>query len=273
MPTDKHRRVDRERIVVPDRREAEPPEAVARGTRDDVSAQAAKAVHDAAPTTWDSENHVAVAVHDARTSLTIIALEVETLREQRDQPTVESMERALDRIARNVVYVDRLLGDLSIVVASTAAREGAVPVELSQLLCDTLDRAIAAGDRTRIHLEILANVPVRVDDLGIERVISNLIANALRHAPAGTPIHVQLELRDARGRVSITDAGPGMTSEHARTAFDRSWRGPNGGQQGLGLYICRRIIEAHGGRIGVVTSPGRGATFFFEIPLATAPSG
>jgi signal transduction histidine kinase len=102
----------------------------------------------------------------------------------------------------------------------------------------------------------------------IERVLSNLVANALKHgAPA--PVTVRLEVVRRFARISVIDGGPGMTAEHAREMFERYRHGSQSQGYGLGLYISRHIVEAHGGRIGVASAPGRGSRFYFELPISS----
>ena len=92
--------------------------------------------------------------------------------------------------------------------------------------------------------------------------------------PAGAPvptlagaISVEVEARNGRAHVSVSDTGPGLSAEEARGVFDRYRHGPRGGY-GLGLYVCRRIIELHGGQISVTSTPMHGARFVFDLSLA-----
>ena len=116
-------------------------------------------------------------------------------------------------------------------------------------------------------------VLVDADPSRIGLVSSNLIANALKYSPADKPVRVNLSVEDHRATVSIRDEGPGIPpSEHERI-FDRFYQienhltRPSGGV-GLGLYICRRLVEGMGGRLWVDSKPGQGSTFSFSLPLA-----
>ena len=109
----------------------------------------------------------------------------------------------------------------------------------------------------------------------IEGLVSNLVDNALRYSPRGGSV----ELRARRDAESVTfevrDSGPGIAAEHQAQLFERFYRVPGSptGGAGLGLYICREIVEAHGGHIGVESEPGKGAGFWFTLPVVEEAAG
>jgi signal transduction histidine kinase len=94
------------------------------------------------------------------------------------------------------------------------------------------------------------------------------VANALKHGGPDAPVVVRLEVHDSRARISIIDSGPGMTPAAARDIFDRYRHGERSAGYGLGLYISRHIVEAHGGELRVDSAPGAGSKFYFELPVA-----
>jgi len=104
-------------------------------------------------------------------------------------------------------------------------------------------------------------------------VLVNLISNAIKHAPKGTEVAVRAEDRDGRVRIRVTDQGPGIASEDRERIFQRFVQTGSASQQhastGLGLTIAREIVQRHNGQIGVESDVGRGATLWFEIPVAT----
>jgi len=115
---------------------------------------------------------------------------------------------------------------------------------------------------------------VPMDGVLIEQVFVNLLENAVKYTPPGTPIEISGAKLDGRVRVDVADRGPGVPAGEERRIFDKFYRvageGPVSGV-GLGLTICRGIITAHGGRIWVENRPGGGALFRFTLPLGAEP--
>jgi signal transduction histidine kinase len=111
----------------------------------------------------------------------------------------------------------------------------------------------------------------------VEQVVSNLLENAARYSPAGAAIAVELSRTTTGARVAVRDRGPGVAAHEQARIFERFVRGTaaegsaaakgNGGL-GIGLYLCRMIVERHGGTIGVDSSAGAGACFWFELPCS-----
>jgi signal transduction histidine kinase len=112
---------------------------------------------------------------------------------------------------------------------------------------------------------------LELDCKRIERVAANLLENALKYAPRSSPIVIELQCNDDHVRVSIADTGPGVDDTERRTIFDKYCRGESArgaAGSGIGLYVSKQIVEAHGGRIGVDSVRGHGACFYFDLPLA-----
>jgi signal transduction histidine kinase len=99
------------------------------------------------------------------------------------------------------------------------------------------------------------------------QVLSNLVGNAIAFTPPGGRVTVRARASGPEIVVSVADTGPGIPEDHQRLIFDRFWKSRSSGQgSGLGLSIAKGIVEAHGGRIWVESSPGEGATFLFTLP-------
>ena len=120
---------------------------------------------------------------------------------------------------------------------------------------------------------------VEADGARLGQVLLNLLENAAKYAPAGTPIVVEGRVDgDTAVALSVRDQGPGLTPAQAARVFDKFYRVDSGLTRategtGLGLTLCRAVVEAHGGRISVETTPGRGCTFTVTLPVAVvAPS-
>ena len=109
-----------------------------------------------------------------------------------------------------------------------------------------------------------------VDSVLIEQVLINVLENAAKYTPAGTPIEISAALTDGAVRVDIADRGPGLPPGEESQIFEKFHRAPSaaaGGGVGLGLTICRGIVTAHGGRMWAENRAGGGAVFRFTLPL------
>jgi two-component system sensor histidine kinase BaeS len=110
-----------------------------------------------------------------------------------------------------------------------------------------------------------------VDEQRVHQVFANLVANAVRHTPAGGTITLAAQAVDGRLELSVADSGAGILPENLPRVFERFWTsGKCRGCAGLGLAISRAIVEAHGGTMRAESLPGQGATFTFTLPLAGA---
>jgi len=131
-----------------------------------------------------------------------------------------------------------------------------------------------------IHLELptAQAVPVIADADRIAQVVTNYLTNALKYSKEDRPIAVRLEVEREMAQVSVRDGGPGLSLSDKMHLFERFPRikgtavqSGSGVSLGLGLHICKAIVEAHGGRVGLESVPGRGSTFWFTLPLAPPP--
>src|SRR5581483_10969541 len=117
-----------------------------------------------------------------------------------------------------------------------------------------------------------ANVQVCADRVKVEAVLVNLFGNAVKYSPAGGRIDVELQTLDEEVELSVSDRGIGLEERDLENLFEQYGRGDNAVHQGiaghgLGLFICRRIVEAHGGHIYARSTPGGGSRFAFTLPL------
>lgn len=132
-----------------------------------------------------------------------------------------------------------------------------------------------AGGR-KLNLEAPAD-PVRVhaDKDVIQRVITNLLSNALRFTPEAGEVRIAVSRQDSAARLVVADNGPGIKPEHHTKIFEKFGaldKGARGYSTGLGLAFCRLAVEAHGGRIGVESAPGKGSAFWFTLPAPATPA-
>jgi signal transduction histidine kinase len=115
-----------------------------------------------------------------------------------------------------------------------------------------------------------APLSVTADSDRAQIVLTNLLANAIRHTPPGGRVEVRAAPAGERVRFEVRDTGEGIPPEHLERVFDKFYRvpGARSGGVGLGLYISREIVHAHGGEMGVESLPGTGSTFWFTFPVA-----
>jgi two-component system OmpR family sensor kinase len=156
------------------------------------------------------------------------------------------------------------------------------PVDLTVLAADAVQdaRALDAGREVRLTGlgGGLGPVVVDGDEPRLRQVVTNLVANALRHTPPGTPVELAVGRDDGHGLVQVRDHGPGIAPEQARKVFERFFRADasrqrgHGGGSGLGLAIVAAIVTAHGGRVGLSETLGGGATFVVRLPLRPDPA-
>lgn len=195
------------------------------------------------------------------------------------------VEQTLDTLTiaeREVERQNRLIGDL---LDISRIRAGKLEyhmalADLVPLLRDATEaQRLASPDRALALAVPEMPVPVCADADRIGQVVTNFLTNALKYAPENQLIEVTLTRTAETARVAVRDRGPGLSREQQRHIWDRFHRVPGIHQQGgsaglgLGLYICKTIVERHGGCVGVESAPGRGATFWFTLPLARdAPS-
>lgn len=217
------------------------------------------------------QDGVAQIVHDLKSPLSTIALEVAVLEATLGPELAAATAHVLQRITRNVEFMDRLIHDLLDLSAIDAGRFELQrkATDLRELVIGVLDRCVPTRERERLIVHADTPLELAVDDLRIERVIANLVHNALKYAPPATGVVVRLDRRRDDACLSVIDAGPGLTAAEASTVFEKHRRGSAalGDGAGLGLYVSKRIVEAHGGRIGVDSQPGLGSRFFVELPL------
>jgi signal transduction histidine kinase len=213
---------------------------------------------------------VARIVHDFKNPLATIALEADLLEQRVGSADLQDVRRAAERITRNVEFLDRMVMDLLDLCSFEAGHFDlrCAPTNLRALLEHVIERVVSSRDTGRVSLEAGEHEVVELDDLRIERVVANLIQNAMKYAPAKSRIVVRLDREPTRVRVSVLDQGSALGIAEMAYIFDAYRRVKNASQvegSGLGLYVSKRIIEAHGGTIAVDKS-AQGTRFYFELP-------
>jgi two-component system, OmpR family, sensor histidine kinase KdpD len=212
--------------------------------------------------------------HDLRTPLAVVTGAASTLLDERISPEVRI--ELTETILMEAESLERRLGNL---LNMTRLEAGALEVRrqwqpLEEVVGTALRRTDGAlsGRDVRVALpEDLRLVPI--DGVLIEQVFVNLLENAAKYTPAGTPIEISARDTGDAVEVEINDRGPGVPAADAAKIFEKFQRGrPDVTGAGLGLTICRGIVGAHGGHISVTRRHGGGASFRFTIPIVGEPA-
>jgi signal transduction histidine kinase len=220
------------------------------------------------------DRQLAQIVHDLKNPLSSIALEAELLDARIPWGERFDATPAIDRIRRNVIFLHRLIYDLMDVCTlwNGECELHLARCDLRELLKSVVARVVVSTDRARVFLDARESVDVMIDELRIERVIANLLDNALKYTPTSGGIIVRLTREEHTAQISICDAGPGLSPAEIAVVFEPYRRGASSAGRhgsGLGLYVSKQIVEAHGGSIGVESVRGSGARFFFALPAAS----
>jgi signal transduction histidine kinase len=213
--------------------------------------------------------------HDLRGPLTVIQGYAEVLSERMDSlPLDREIHSGMEAIKHSSARMNALIQDL--VDAARFSGEGMdlqiEPLHLESYLPNLVSKALVGDERGRVTIDLAAELPpVSADPERLDRIILNLLSNALKYSPAGKPVLLRAVREGGAVIVSVRDFGEGIAAEDLPRVFDRYFSGVKSrtrGGIGLGLYIAHELVKAHGGRIWVQSSLGEGSTFFFTLPVA-----
>ncbi len=222
------------------------------------------------------EEFMSIVSHELRTPVAGVLGFLQTSLDHWDQMSETERHQSVRRAVSNARRLQGLTRDI---LDTESVESGRFTYAFDEVdLRDEINAAVeAAGDANRSRVFEVAvpgeAVDVRVDPDRIQQVLTNLLDNADKNSPADKVIEVTLESTGSGARLTVHDHGPGIDEGSADRVFDKfvRGRGTTVSGTGLGLYVSRRIIEAHGGRIWV-DSEGSGATFHFELPATDSLS-
>ena len=222
------------------------------------------------------EQMLAIVSHDIKNPLSAIQLEAQMLLKAADRSgkslLAEEVKIQAKRILKTTDRMKILISDL---LDKNKCENGLSQIKkanthISKLIQDVLDslRPLIQEKEILTKISLPPDLIGAVDRNKMFQVFSNLIMNAIKYTPAQGSIHVTAEENEHEIIFSLEDSGPGLRDAELKKVFEKYWTGNDveGSGTGLGLFICKSIVEAHGGHIFVQNTPGRGACFRFNIP-------
>jgi signal transduction histidine kinase len=242
------------------------------------------------------DTFLGIASHELKTPLTSLALQLDVTGRRlhqmvaaEAQPTIGPtsqlipVQESLARMKQHLRRLERLVNDLLELSLMQAGKLElrSEPLGLVGLVRQVVEEQQDLSSR-RITLRLPAgrSVPLRADAMHIEQVLTNYLSNALKYSPDDQPVEVGLEVEERQVRVWVRDAGPGIPQSEQVHIWERFHRVAGievqSGSEiglGLGLSICREIVERHHGQVGLESTPGHGSTFWFTLPLAPEEAG
>ena len=233
--------------------------------------------HEAIDAVRARDEFLSVASHELRTPLSTLQLQIQMLLQppRRSPQAVlsrEQMTPKLEMAFKQIVRLTRLIEELMDVSRITAGRLRLQlqEIDLAAVVRDVVGRLGEEASRTHSPIEVSAVTPVvgKWDLIRVEQVVTNLLTNAFKFG-GGKPIDIRVEERGAIARLVVVDHGIGIDPEDVERIFHRYEQAVSSravGGLGLGLYIARQIVEAHGGTIRVESQPGAGSTFTVDLP-------
>ena len=221
----------------------------------------------------DRDETVAILSHDLKTPLQVIQLATSMLRRgAADDPRAGAMLDRVERAARHMGGLVRDLLDLAKIEAGRFELTRASCLA-SRLVSDVFTILAPLAEAKGVHLSADGEAAVTADPDRVFQALSNLVGNAIKFTPSGGKVSVRVcpSAADAV-QFAIVDTGPGIHAVELAHIFDRYWhsRRTRSGGAGLGLYIAKGIVEAHGGRLWVESRIGEGAAFYFTLPASAA---
>jgi heavy metal sensor kinase len=217
------------------------------------------------------------ASHELRTPLTILRTHAELAlaRPRSPQEYRETLETCLRAASRMTALVEGLLTLARADAGTLELRHE--PVDLTRVVGDTVDLFAPLALRKEVKLSSDLDAVTVTGDAGrLAQVVTNLVGNAIQYNQPGGTVHVHLTTREGQALLSVQDTGCGIPQEDRPHLFERFYRvdkarSRESGGNGLGLAICKSIVEGHGGTIGFDSTAGRGSTFWVRLP-ATGPA-
>jgi PAS domain S-box-containing protein len=221
------------------------------------------------------DEFIGLVSHELRTPLTVVMGAVNTALSEGSRLSAEEMRQLLQDAAWEADSLSHLLENLLELSRAQAGRLvlHAEPMGVENVVQNVVEKISRRASGHRFLIDFPRGLrPIPVDPLRLERILHNLLENAVNYSPQGSEIRVFAKRDRERLVIGIADQGIGISLRDQAKLFGAFQRLEQPGLEGvkgagLGLLVCRRLVEAHGGRIWVESEPGRGSTFYFTLPL------
>ncbi|MBZ0306838.1 MAG: PAS domain S-box protein [Anaerolineae bacterium] len=218
---------------------------------------------------------ISVISHELKTPVALIKGYAETLRREDAHWDKNAYQEALTVITEEADRLKELIDNL---LAATKLQAEGMKLSLSDVRLDKMveqavERFRTQSDVHTLELDFPVKFPcVLADETRLRQVVDNLLSNAIKYSPEGGTIHVRGEATPDQVKISVSDEGVGIRPDKLERVFDRFYRVDDDLTRstqgtGLGLYLARAVVEAHGGRIWAESEPGQGSTFSFTLPV------
>ena len=219
---------------------------------------------------------VSVVSHELRSPMAAVIGAARTLQGRWRELTADQRESFLALIADETARLAELISD----VLDTSRFEAGTfafsfdDVDVGQLVHEVVGAATVGQDEVKVTADVTGSLPpLRGDRKRLRQVLQNLVDNAIKYSTAGGEVRIRAQTSNSALRVDVSDDGPGIPYEDQRLIFEKFGRSSGTGAKpgtGLGLFIARSIVEAHGGTLDVESIPSAGATFVLQLPLDAA---
>lgn len=210
---------------------------------------------------------LAIVAHDLRTPLAAITMQAGMLRSGGDHDVheratkIESVAMRMEYLIKTLLDVTRMDAGQFVIHPERCEVRGLVDE------VESLFSPLAAAKAVRLETSVdIPGLVVQADRERAMQLLSNLVGNAVKFTPSGGVVDVTAKADDGWIRFAVSDTGAGIAAAYHSRLFDRFWRPPGAKGVGLGLFIAKGIVEAHGGKIWVESRPGQGARFYFTLP-------
>jgi signal transduction histidine kinase len=220
------------------------------------------------------DEFIGLVSHELRSPLTVVIGAVNTALTEGERLSADDKRQLLQDASQEAESLSHLLGNLLELSRAQADRLVLYvePIRIDNIIEDLLEKMKVRYTEYRFLAKLPDDLPpVPADQLRVERILHNLLENAVKYSPQGSEILVLVKYEKDRLVVGVRDQGIGISIDDQAMLFQPFQRLEDSMRAGikgigLGLLVCRRLVEAHGGRIWLESEPGRGATFFFTLP-------